>query len=304
LRKNIGCASPITGAYAGRFNATDYIFTCWYNYAYDDDWQWSNFMDINHIEKLNDYSVKVCFDDISMWFVYAPIYPLLGPTDILSPLLCSSGSASFTGADLAESPPGYKEYGFTSDKVVLVQSATVNGGAMTEGVDFYIRGGYDTFEHNVFVPLRSFAADDAIVINYYYATPGGANGNYLGGNLGYDWTDTMYAYGYMYPISISTTSARLNKNPYFFMDTPLLGEVDWRWYWEGTTKPRNGYYRIGILDVVKCTGAYCSRGDGLYNPVYFPGADIDSNDLCHIGILDLVTITGKYAKRFGSPPPA
>ncbi|RLI40012.1 hypothetical protein DRO69_13495, partial [Candidatus Bathyarchaeota archaeon] len=103
--------------------------------------------------------------------------------------------------------------------------------------------------------------------------------------------------------SISTTSASLNKNPYFFLETPILGEIDWRWYWEGTTKPRSGYYRIDILDVVLCTGSYCMRGDGVYNPIYMPGADIDASDLCHVGILDLVSITGNYFTKFGSPPP-
>jgi hypothetical protein len=302
FNKGIGCVEPGTGTYVGRFNATDYIFTCWYNYAYDDDWQWSSFMDIHHIEKLSDYSVKVYFDDISMWFVYAPVYPLLGPSNILRPLLTAEGSASFTGADLVESPPGYFEYGFTSDRVVLVKNATVNGAPMTEGVDFYIRAGYDTFTHNVFVPISSFAAGDAIVINYYYAIPDGAGGSYVGGNLGYDWTDTMYAYGYHYPVSISSTSAALNRNPYFHLETIPKGEIDFRWNYVAGAKPRQGFFKIDILDVVKCTGSYCTRGDGVYNAVYLPGADLDDTDVCHIGILDLVTITGKYANTFGRPP--
>jgi hypothetical protein len=56
------------------------------------------------------------------------------------------------------------------------------------------------------------------------------------------------------------------------------------------------------LDVVKCTGSYCTRGDGVFNAVYLPGADLDDTDVCHLGILDLVTITGKYANTFGRPP--
>jgi ABC-type transport system substrate-binding protein len=303
LRKDLGCASPVTGAYAGRFNATDYEFTVWYNYAYDDDWAWSSFMDIHHLEKLDDYTVKVYFDEFSPWHLYGPTYPLLGPTNVLRPLLCNdTGSATFHGSDLIESPPGYKEYEFTADAVVQIISATVNGTSMEENVDFYIRAGYDVYTHDIFVPLRTVGANDTITISYWFAKPNGANGAYLGGNLGLTWTDTMYAYGYHYPTSITATTASLKKNPYYFLETPLLGEIDWRWYWNGTTKPRSGYFRVDILDIVKCTSAYCTRGDGAYDPLYVPGADLDNSDLCHIGILDLVTIIAKYGQTFGEPP--
>ncbi len=310
LNKGQGCAGPENGTFSGNFSAIDYMFSCWYNYAYDDDWQWSSFMDINHIERdyfpngtLHDpFKVKVYFDDVSMWFVYAPIYPMMGPANILRPLLCSEGSTSFTGADLVESPPGYFEYGFTADKVVLVKYATKNGANMTEGVDYYIRAGYDTFTHNVFVPMTAFAPGDQIFIKYYYAIYDGAGGLYIGGNLGYDWEDTMYAYGYAYPLSISGTNAALNKNPYYFMEMVPKGEIDFRYYFKAGTKPRSGNYKIDILDVVKCTGAYSTKGDQAFNELYLAGADIDDNDLCHIGILDLVTITGKYANTWGKPP--
>jgi hypothetical protein len=259
-------------------------------------------MDINHIEIVDCTTVTVYFDDISMWFVYAPVYPLLGPDNYLTELLCDQGTATFTGADLVESPPGYFEYAFTPDQVVHVINATVNDVPMQEGVDFYIRAGYDTFTHNIFVPIASFAPGDVISITYNYPIADGAGGNYVGGNLGYDWTDTMHAYGYMYPVSISETSAALNRNPYFFMETIPKGEIDFRWNYIAGAKPRQGFFKIDILDVVKCTGAYCTRGDGVFNAVYLPGADLDDTDVCHIGILDLVTITGKYALTFGKQP--
>jgi hypothetical protein len=259
-------------------------------------------MDLNHIEILENNGVKVYFDDVSMWFVYAPVYPLLGPKDKVAYMLCDEASASFTGADLVESPPGYFEYQFTGDQVVQVINATVNGSPIYEYSQFYVRAGYDTFSHNIFVNLTSFAPTDVITIYYTIPIANGAGGTYLGGNLGYDWTDTMYAYGYMYPVSISSTSAALNRNPYFHMETIPKGEIDFRWNWVAGAKPRDGFFKIDILDVVKCTGAYCTRGDGVYNAVYLPGADLDDTDVCHIGILDLVTITGKYANTFGKQP--
>lgn len=79
----------------------------------------------------------------------------------------------------------------------------------------------------------------------------------------------------------------------------FVGVVDWH-LMEFIKGARD--YKLDIPDVVKCTGAYCHRGDGLYDPVYFPGADIETSDLGHVGILDHVTITGKYASQFGLPP--
>ena len=112
----------------------------------------------------------------------------------------------------------------------------------------------------------------------------------------------MFACGYHYPVSIDTTIAALDANPHFFLESIPEGEIDFRWNWAAGSKPRRGFFKIDILDVVKCTGAYCTRGDGTLNPLYNPSADLDSNDLCHIGILDLVAVTGKYARTFGKPP--
>jgi ABC-type transport system substrate-binding protein len=304
LRKDVGGATPVTGTSVGNFNAEDYEFSVWYNYRYDDDWQQSNFYDVNHLETIDNYTVKVYFEDANNYFVYAPTYPLLGPSSTLSTKLCNITTSTFLGSALTASgfDPSYFEYQFTSECVVHVINATKNGNPITEGKDFYIRGGYDVSPlHSVFVNLTSFAPTDVITIEYYYAPANGAGGTYLGSNLGYSWTDTQYTYGTHYPVSITTTTIAMKKNPYFFL-SPVLGEIDWRWTSMGTTYPHSGYFQINILDVVRCTAAYCSRGDGAYNSAYFPGADLDASDLCHIGILDLVTITSTYGQKFGTPP--
>ena len=130
-------------------------------------------------------------------------------------------------------------------------------------------------------------------IYYYRAIPNGADGFYLGGNLGLDWTDTMYSYGLYYPASINPTAggkAVLKKNPWFFLETPQLGEIDWRWYWEKATKPRNGYYEINIHDVRMAMAAFGSRGDEEFQFEWLPGADVDPYDLCYVGISDLIII--------------
>ena len=131
---------------------------------------------------------------------------------------------------------------------------------------------------------------------------------------GLDWTQTWYNYGPFYPISITPGvggSVSFNKNPYYWMPTPPLGETDWRWIWEtpgGIPGPSNpgrdgGHFKIEIYDVVKATASYCHFGSGPYDPKYFPGGDLDASDIGHVGIYDVVSITGKYATEWGAPPP-
>jgi hypothetical protein len=118
----------------------------------------------------------------------------------------------------------------------------------------------------------------------------------------------MYSIGTYYPVSMTRDpplagdTISLARNEYFFLEMPILGEIDWAWKWSGSTKPRPGNYKIELFDIVRATSAYCTRGDSIFNPNYFPGADIDPSDLCHIGMFDLVSITAKYGKTFGEPP--
>jgi len=308
LREDVGCAAPITGAFSGFFNAYDLEWTIWYNYAYDDDWQWGSFMDIRYTKVVNEYTLEVYFDDLSIWFKYAPTYPLLGPKTILEPLLCEQTVVTFAAPAIGD------EYHFTEytsspiEGVVEMVSATEDGNPIVEHTDFEIRSGYDRFCHDTFVN-KGVTEGATIVLTYWKGIDGSASGFYIGGGEGLDWTDTMYSYGHHYPIDIVASvggHATLNRNPWFFCSAPLLGECNWAWVWDGGNNwhntsqahPIGGNFKIDILDVVRATGAYCHRGDGVYDPFYFPGADLDASDLCHIGILDLVTITGKYAKTF------
>jgi len=93
----------------------------------------------------------------------------------------------------------------------------------------------------------------------------------------------------------------LEPNSYFFLNTPPFGEIDWAWYWTGTTKPRSGYYEVDLYDAVRLLVAYCSRGDGVPSANWFPGADIDPYDLCHVGLYDAVQMLSKYGQKQGAP---
>lgn len=48
----------------------------------------------------------------------------------------------------------------------------------------------------------------------------------------------------------------LKRNPYYWMATPPLGDIDWAWQWKSRPKPCNGNYKIGIFDVVTITSKY------------------------------------------------
>ena len=301
LRKDVGCVAPQTGDLVDYFTADDFEFTVWYIYSFDNCQAWTTVSNVHHVRIINEYQIEVYFDDYGIWnfYFYLSGMPLLGPKDILLDKLCEVKHVSFDAGELING-----EYKFTNDTVIQVINATVDGVIIKENVDFYIRAGLDTGRRNVFVNLTSFESGQNITVYYYRAIPNGADGFYLGGNLGYDWTDTMYSYGLYYPVSIQTGVGEevvLEKNPYFFIESRSLGEIDWRWYWEGAEKPRRGYYAIDISDVILAVRCYGTSGNKEYDPLWFPGADLDTNELCYIGISDVCTITSNYGKTFGAP---
>jgi ABC-type oligopeptide transport system substrate-binding subunit len=299
LRKDAAWVTPVTGCTVRPFDAHDFEFTVWYNYAFADSWQFASFMDVKYTKILDlngdgwdEY--QVFFDDNSYWFYSAPTYPLLPKQELLN-LLCDTTIESW-----AQTGTGVH---LLANNVVQVVTCTLDGTTtLVEGVDYRLDAGYDLASHIEFYPLRDLTG--TISITYWYADIP-STGFYL---AGLPWQTTMYALGHHYPVSMTNDppgigdTIVLAKNPCFFMDLPLLGEIDWAWKWQGSVKPRSGFYKIEIFDVVRATGAYCTRGDGTFNPKFFPGADIDQTDLCHIGIFDLVSITGKYGKTFATPP--
>jgi hypothetical protein len=298
IRKDVGIVTPVTGDYVRKWDAHDFEFSIWYNYAFSDSWQWGSFMDVR-FTKIVDVNLdgwdefQVYFDDASYWFYSAPLFPFLTKPELLDQLndettegWAQAGTAEYTLAN----------------NVVQVVNCTLDGVPLVEGTQYVIRAGYDRPAHDTFVPLVPLVG--TISINYWYADIP-ATGFYLGS---LPWQHTILSLATHYPASVTTDPPGigdtfvLKKNMFFFLQQPLLGEIDFAWKWASGAKPRGGSFKIEIFDVVRATGAYCTRGDGVFNPKYFPGADLDASDLCHIGIFDLVSITGKYGKTFGTPP--
>jgi hypothetical protein len=94
--------------------------------------------------------------------------------------------------------------------------------------------------------------------------------------------------------------ATFRRNPYYWMETPPLGEVDFVWNYVGVTKPRSGYYDIDIYDVVMTAGAYGATATGAPSPKYISGADFAPVGGL-VNIYDIVTNSGNYGRRWGYP---
>lgn len=308
FRKDAYWVKPVTDERDGLFNATDYEFTCHYIYAqypYVEGTMFGSphhgkFKDIHHIETINDFTVKVYFNVSSMWAYQWPTYPLLPKHKWLREPLAHNRSVYIGhGIELPGMVP-LSEYVVSGSKDTKIKVRLVNGveAWLTYGQHFrWQKGGLYIMTDSV-----SGVKIDKILWVYYWA-----NGDYWDvsahypGNL--PWDDILEGCGTHHVYNIQVSSIALDANRDFFLETPILGEIDWRWSWEGTVKPRSGYYKIDILDVVKVTDAYCSRGDGIPPPEWNPGADIDQYDVGHIGIQDLIIVSSNYGKTFGRPPP-
>lgn len=125
---------------------------------------------------------------------------------------------------------------------------------------------------------------------------------------GLPWQQTMISKGPYYLIEFVEGAgghAFYQANRHYFMPTPPLGEVDWGWYWVGTTKPRSGYFEIDIFDVVEACVSYGSSGRGIPDPKWIPGADLaiaEDYKPGEIDIFDVVIVCINYGKKFGQPP--
>jgi len=304
FRKDVYWVHPQNGTKDGLFNATDYEFTAHYLYA-----QYpfipeagmgcphlDKFKDIHHIEIVNDFTVRVYMNVSSMWAYQWPVYPLLPKHVWLREPLAHNRSVYFGYSMELPGKLSLSEDVVSGSKDTKISVRLVNGTVtwLTYGQDFmWKEGGLYVLTDSV-----NDVKIDKILWVYYWAN--GDPFGYYPGDL--SWQQILEGCGPYYVLNVDSQVVCLNPNRYFFLETPVLGEIDWRWNWQGTTKPRSGYYRIDVLDVVICTGSYCHRGDGIPDPLWFPGADIDPTDVGHVGILDIVTVTNNYYKTFGTPP--
>lgn len=108
------------------------------------------------------------------------------------------------------------------------------------------------------------------------------------------WQTIFEGAGMYYATEFTSDFLTLKRNPHYWMETPLLGEVDF------VRKP-NGAYKIDIFDIVVAVSAYGSDGTGVPSSDWFPGADL-APPAGTVDIFDIVTIIAKYGREFDKPP--
>jgi ABC-type transport system substrate-binding protein len=271
-------------------DADDYLFSNYMVYAIGlNCWVWSTVSDVKFFNKVNDTFVEIYYDARSYW-LYTSASPPLIPRSVF--LNTSYGLTQHLMktliVDTNLTTPGFMGLGGAQPHgPCWVNSVTSDlDGVLTEWVDFH----WELGDWYMDTPLTP----GAVVTVDYYAVDD-ASGYTLGDNLLEDVTVGcgMYYFtgffaddgGGWHTDALGNFTAR--RNPYYYLETPILGEIDFVW-------EEGGYYEVTIFDIVKAAGAYGSQGIAVPDDNWFPGADVTPPGGV-IDIFDIVTVAGKYA---------
>jgi hypothetical protein len=275
---------PVTGNQLENVNADTMYASIWYHYQTGDGWNWPDVSEVHHLNVPSPYTIEVYFSSRSYWNAYYGQPPILSFHLMEQGTLSAAQSEDFPSATadafLGLANPCYWVVDIYDDAGPLTRGTEweiIGSGAPSDG-DIYIYPGV-TITGTVHVDYRSV----------------GESTGYTPGNLA--WEIALEGAGPWYATSHTSGvggSLSLKKNPFYYMETALLGEIDW-------AKKPNGAYKIDIFDVVKAAGAYGSQGTGVPSSNWFAGADLAPAG-GKIDIFDIVTITGKYGQEFDLPP--
>jgi len=272
-------AEPVSGNQRANVNSSHFFFSSWYLYACDTSWYGSKIKDLHHIDIVDSHEVDIYFDTLSYWNTYDAAPPFL-PMDtwIQQPALVEHVTETYVeGSNLTTPGP------INLTKPVLwVGSVTANDLPLVMFTDYNIVKGQLMIHHslspNTVVDVECLSAGDA--------------SGYTPGNL--PWQTILEGAGTYYASDLNSTHLVLKGNNHFWMETPLLGEVDF------VRKP-DGCFKIDIFDVVMAATAYGSQGTGIPDSNWLPGADL-APPAGEVDIFDIVTITGKYGEEFDCNP--
>jgi len=287
IRNDSYFTEPITGNQLTNVNAKDYYFSIWYTYADPAAWRHTSVQDVHHVEIHSNYSWTVYFDAPSFWH-YLVADPMLYQADVwLRDPLALEGVEDFTGFI----GPGQVSL---NGSPVWINNVTVDGAPLAFGADYnIIRGSLE---------ILAAVSGDLSVDYWKYGDPSG----FTPGNL--PWEEILVGSGMYYMTSFTPGvggGATFKRNPYYWMETPPLGEVDFVWKWIDGPKPRSGYNKIDIYDIVMAIGEYGGDGTGVPDSAtehrrWFPGADLAPPG-GKINIYDVVTMVGQYGQTFAAP---
>jgi hypothetical protein len=270
--------------------ADDYLFSVYLQYALGvDAWSWSDVQDLKTLNKVNDTYVELFYDARSYW-LYTACSPAILPRSIWlneSYGLCQNVVTTFV-VDTNLTTPGGLGIGHNPPNgPVWVNSITGSvSGVLTEWVDY-------KWELGDFVIETALVSGETVTVDWWMADD--STGYTLGDNA---WElvtvggGLYYATGFQQGLGGFFTA---KGNPFYYFETPVLGEVDFVW-------ESGGYYEVTIFDVVKAAGAYGAQGTAVPDSNWFPGADLAPPGGV-IDIFDIVTIAGKYGQTSGEHTP-
>jgi ABC-type transport system substrate-binding protein len=298
LREDVYWVRPITGDLDYQFTAHDVEFSIWFAYALDDCWHYFDVKDVHHTRIINDWGIEVYFNTSSYW-----AYHWIGEELPLIPkYLWLDNFCNFTYASVTVDRPYVpcEKFLLPAETIVQVEEVYLDGVPLTEGIDYNIVA--KDGSHNWFHWLIPGLPDQLLEIYYWTHTwfspsPRG----YTPGDSFYWWGEKMEGCGMYYITDLIPGVGgymTLKRNRFYFLETPLLGEIDFQWRWTAGPKPRNGYFEINIFDIVLAAVAYGTQGHGIPDPKWFPGADVAPRE-CEIDIFDIVTIAAQYGNRWG-----
>jgi outer membrane protein assembly factor BamB len=278
---------------ATRLNIRHLFWNAWLSYHAGDGWFWPSFKDLHHINMTSSYTCEIYFDTLSYWHSYAATGPLRpvdtwmaqGDTFIAN----ITETVAIETVPLPEAP---LPIDLTHDPI-WIASVT-----FTNGTGSYPIPCINDPDYPCYIILGDFYVNPAYAgignytVTYSYVASATALRGFTPGNL--PWQIIFEGAGPYYCTAFTPgASITLERNSYYYMETPRLGEVDF------VRKP-NGAHRIDIFDVVKAAGAYGSQGIGVPSTNWCPGADV-APEAGKIDIFDIVTITSKYGEEWDHP---
>lgn len=317
LRKDISFVNSIDGTWLYNATTDDFLFSVWFVNAFDDGWNWDTTMDVDYVNVIDDYCVEIYFTSKSYWFFYAGYTPYLFPKQVyeMEPLCVHHVSESYTvGSAKLPTTPGPINTTDGTDLFKPVQIESINASAYIKQGN--ATGGMGQMGRPWIYIDESLTPGTVVTVDYWAA--GDSSGTYMGGLT---WAETLIGCGQYYVTDVKKEAGgwfKCKANDYYFMETPLLGEIDWVWYWgprdntrpapDEPNGPRTGNFKIDLYDATMVNVPYGAQGKG--GPEYgnemsenwFPGADVSPAG-GKIDLYDAVTVSGPhYGLTFGEPP--
>jgi len=276
---------PVTGNQLEHANMTHHYASIWYEYQLGDAWYNDGVIDIKTCRILDPYTIQILWNLPGYWNTY------LGGTSIKSFNWYNKGNLSKTVTETltVDASTGYVS---CTEPVFYVLSAESEGTPLVLGTDYDIYKDQDG-PHNADVRIINHSYLGAS-INITYLATDDAHGYYPGC---LSWQDAFEGAGMYYAVDFVPGAGgylTLRRNPFYPMDTPPLGEVDF-------TKKADGCCKIDIFDVVRSVSAYASQGISVPDSNWFPGADL-AYPGGRIDIFDIVTIVSNYGREWDCYP--